>query len=111
MRPLLGFLLALCLFAGVANGAVSHALEHSGFGGVTEATQGLHADGDRDQVPADAHGNSPHHHNICHGHELGTPLKTCGAPVQFVRRLVLKPVSQPALASDPPPHVLRPPIA
>ncbi|MET3710867.1 hypothetical protein ABIC65_001569 [Sphingomonas trueperi] len=68
-----------------------------------------HADGDRDQVPADGDQNMPHHHGGCHGHAVGLEA---GSPAPFLHLnlagLAVAP-SAAALASlliDP---ALRPP--
>lgn len=111
MRGLLSLISALCLFASLATGAVVHAAELVAAGEVTAATQWLHADGDHDQVPADADKDYPHHHNVCHGHDLAAPVKTCGGPGALDR------AGRPAVAADalpaagPPDSPLRPPIA
>ncbi|OAN66772.1 hypothetical protein A7X12_11560 [Sphingomonas sp. TDK1] len=51
---------------------MAHAAELAGgsFGAVAFT---LHAQGDGDEVPADADKAVPHHHSICHGHDVGTP--------------------------------------
>src|SRR3546814_3671935 len=36
----------------------------------------IHTDGDIDQVPSDSDKNVPHHHNYCHGHDVGAPART-----------------------------------
>lgn len=33
----------------------------------------VHIPGDGDEVPADRDNGLPHHHGLCHGHDLGTP--------------------------------------
>lgn len=36
----------------------------------------VHTAGDIDQVPSDSDKNVPHHHNYCHGHDVGAPART-----------------------------------
>ncbi len=111
MRALFRLLLPFCLFAGLTNGVLAHGLELSEFGGVTAATQWLHADGDNDQVPADSDKDSPHHHSICHGHEVGAAFRSCDMPIATVRTIALKPGEDRPLSAGPPAQDLRPPIA
>ncbi len=111
VRGLITLLLAVCLFAGLVNGSALHAAELASFGEVTAATQWLHADGDHDEVPADADKNYPHHHNSCHGHELGALMKLGLACHLESRAPMPKPAAHPALAAGPPFRTLRPPIA
>ncbi|MDQ8757617.1 hypothetical protein RCO27_15410 [Sphingosinicella sp. LHD-64] len=110
MRRLFDLILAFCLFAGLATGAVAHAAELAGNGEVTAATEWLHADGDHDEVPADTDKGYPHHHNSCHGHDLAAPLKA-SRPAGFGRADVPRPATDVARASGPPASLLRPPIA
>jgi hypothetical protein len=74
MPRLINILCALLLLASLASGGFAHAMEIGGQGEVTAATEWLHADGDHDQVPADADKDYPHHHHACQGHDLGAPL-------------------------------------
>lgn len=111
MRQLHGVILGLCLLVGLLTGAMTHAAEVATFGEVTQATQWLHADGDHDEVPADSDRDYPHHHTVCHGHDLAAPLKACGAPAHSERVAAPRPRADLALAAGPPAHALRPPIA
>lgn len=76
MRKLLPLLACLMLvltgFAGMA-----HAAEAAG-GSVLGIELPIHAPGDGDEVPADSDNGLPHHHNACHGHDVGTPAAACG---------------------------------
>lgn len=76
MRKLLPLLACLMLvltgFAGMA-----HAAEAAG-GSVLGIELAIHAPGDGDEVPADSDNGLPHHHNACHGHDVGTPATACG---------------------------------
>ncbi|MBO9575311.1 MAG: hypothetical protein J7494_06225 [Sphingobium sp.] len=111
MRTLLKLVAMLCLVTGLVAGSVVHAVETGSGGEVTTATQWLHADGDHDQVPADADGNYPHHHNACHGHDLGAPPKTCLPQLSASGEQAVAGVPVFILAAGPPHRLLRPPIA
>lgn len=111
MRALFRLLLPVLLFVGLANGVLAHGLELSEFGGVTAATQWLHADGDNDQVPADTDKDSPHHHSICHGHEVGAAFRSCDMPRALTLTIALKPGKDQPLSAGPAARDLRPPIA
>jgi len=111
VRRLLKLLLAFCLIAGPMAGSVVHAMEMAGGQEVTETTHWLHAEGDADQVPPDADKDYPHHHNVCHGHELAAPLKACDTSAVLGRGLAPTPVPDHVLGSVPLRRTLRPPIA
>lgn len=111
MRALFRLMLALSLLAGLMTGAVVHAAELSANGEVTASSAWLHAESDHDQVPADSDKNYPHHHNICHGHDLAAPMKLSGAPAAYESAETPRPVAAAMLASGPPSLPLRPPIA
>lgn len=76
MRKLLPLLACLMLvltgFAGM-----THAAEAAG-GSIFGIEVTVHAPGDGDEVPADGDNGLPHHHNACHGHDVGTPASACG---------------------------------
>ncbi|HTU11875.1 MAG TPA: hypothetical protein VMG08_13370 [Allosphingosinicella sp.] len=110
MRGLFRLLLTFCLFAGLATGAVSHAAELGGHGAEAAAGDWQHADGDHDEVPSDGDNNAPHHHSLCHGHEVGAPFKTC-APRLYTRAPLPRPAAEAAPPGGTPALLLRPPIA
>lgn len=95
MRALLPFMACLMVILTSWSG-LAHAAEAAGgtFGAVAFT---LHAPGDGDEVPADADQAAPHHHSICHGHDLGTPAVAHGpwlmaysaVPERFARSTVL----------------------
>src|SRR3546814_2117198 len=69
--PLLTCLmLVLTSFSGMA-----HAADLAG-GSIAGVEFTIHTDGDIDQVPSDSDKNVPHHHNYCHGHDVGAPART-----------------------------------
>jgi hypothetical protein len=109
MRGLLNLILAVCLFVGMVGGSIAHAAETGGE--PTSATAWLHVAGDADEVPADSDKSTPHHHDVCHGHDLAAPVRTCDA------RLAPHVDPAPRLAPDtllapaPSSALLRPPIA
>jgi hypothetical protein len=106
-----GWLLLLLLFAAALTvSATVHARE--ALGGTAIFCGGeMHADGDRDEVPADADQGIPHHHGGCHGHVVALeadmlapaphPLPGAGAASPRVGTL-------PSRLIDP---ALRPPRA
>jgi hypothetical protein len=75
MRGLLPFfaclMLALTLWAGTA----AHAAESFVPVENTSSMTWGHSPGDADEVPADADKAVPHHHGLCHGHDVGFPLE------------------------------------
>lgn len=82
MRKLLPLLACLMLvltgFAGMA-----HAAEAAG-GSMLGIELAVHAPGDGDEVPADSDNGLPHHHNACHGHDVGTPATIIGSQAPLV---------------------------
>jgi hypothetical protein len=110
MRGLFHLLLALCLSAGLATGAVSHAADMDEHGAPTAAADGQHSDGDHDRVPADTDKTYPHHHSTCHGHDLTAAMRACG-PGIFERPAVPRPAAEVSRPGGSPPSPLRPPIA
>ena len=54
---------------------MAHAAESVG-GSMVGVEFSAHAPGDGDEVPADSDNGLPHHHNSCHGHDVGTPAVT-----------------------------------
>lgn len=111
MRRLLSLIVAMCLFASLANGAILRAAELSEPAEVTEATLWLHADCGTEHAPPDEHNNYPHHHNACHGHELAAPGKLTAAPLAMAREPAPLPAHDAFIATGPPVAMLRPPIA
>jgi hypothetical protein len=109
MRALLPFLACLMVVLTSWSG-MAHAAEAAGgnFGAVMFI---LHTQGDGDEVPADADKAVPHHHSICHGHDIGTPASAPTAQLlaDVVARLPLAQAN--ALAGTGAPVRLRPPQA
>lgn len=110
MRGLFRLILTLCLFAGLATGAVSHAAELAGHATEAAASDWQHAEGDHDRVPGDADKNVPHHHSLCHGHEIATGMKLCMTRF-FARAALPRPAADAAPPRGAPALLLRPPIA
>ena len=83
MRKLLPLLACLMLvltgFAGMA-----HAAEVAG-GSMFGIELTVHAAGDGDEVPADSDNGLPHHHNACHGHDVGTPAFAAGPKAMVLK--------------------------
>lgn len=111
MHGLFRLIAIFCLFAALANGAVAHADELAGHREVTGVAQAQHFEGDADQVPADSDKDYPHHHGVCHGHELAAPLKALAAPFLLGGGAAPVPAPNLALISSPPARALRPPIS
>src|SRR3546814_10190549 len=63
-------MLVLTSFSGMA-----HVADLAG-GSIAGVEFTIHTDGDNDQVPSDSDKNVPHHHNYCHGHDVGAPART-----------------------------------
>ena len=110
MRGVFHLILALCLSAGLATGAISHAAEPADTGALTTAADGQHSDGDHDRVPADTDKGYPHHHSTCHGHDLTASTRACG-PGIVQRPAAPRPAAEVARLGGSPPFPLRPPIA
>lgn len=111
MRALLRLILAFWLCAGLAGGAVLHAAEQSGESEIAAQMAGQHVDGDHDPSPGDADQQGyPHHHSICHGHDLTSATKA-GGPGFFARMAPPRPSADAALAAGQPDALHRPPIA
>lgn len=110
MRLLLPFIAALMLvITGVTS--VAHASEAPGGIAIGAELSIGHAPGDADEVPADPDRDSPHHHSICHGHDLAAPVRALAAPVSYPAPRVIPAATAMTLrmrAVDTP-H--RPPIA
>jgi hypothetical protein len=110
MRLLLPFIAALMLvITGMTS--VAHATEAPGGSAVGAELAIGHAPGDADEVPADADRDSPHHHSICHGHDLAAPVRVPAAPAfRAEPRLThLAMVATMRMRAAETPH--RPPIA
>lgn len=108
MRRLFSLALALCLVVCLAAGSVSHAAELGDAGEVAAA--GIHADGDHDPAPADGEKGVPHHHSICHGHDLTAAPRLCAQAFSH-RDALPRPAAEAAPPGGAPAFPLRPPIA
>lgn len=110
MRGLLNLFAMLCLFAGLANGSFLHAAELASEAEVHSASQWLSEAEIVDELPSDSDRGYPHHHSICHCHNLPAPIGY-GAPAVFERMAAQSPAPDFMLAPAPPGSLLRPPIA
>lgn len=112
MRRVLAFVMCFLLASSLGLGSASHASEPVVTCIETSATSGIdHADGDADQVPADAEKGYPHHHGGCHGHHVGVPFAADTVQLTPDRRLASmswEQVRGAGLVGDP---ALRPPQA
>ena len=77
MRAFLPFLTCLMLVLTSFSG-MAHAADLAG-GSIAGVEFTVHTAGDIDQVPSDSDKNVPHHHNYCHGHDVGAPARTTSA--------------------------------
>jgi len=109
MRALLPFIACLMLvLAGWAS--VAHAAEAAG-GSIAGIAITQHLPGDGDEVPADRDNALPHHHGLCHGHDLGTPAAAV-APLPSDRHARIRPIMvADALYGIPASMIPRPPRA
>ncbi|MBN8840494.1 MAG: hypothetical protein J0I25_09870 [Sphingomonadales bacterium] len=71
MRKLLP-LLACLMLVFTSWSVMARAAEAAG-GTTTGIAFTVHTPGDGDEVPADSDNGLPHHHGLCHGHDVGTP--------------------------------------
>lgn len=88
VRTLLPFVACLMVLLTSCVGMI-HAAEAAG-----SSTKGvalvLHSRGDGDEVAADRDSAVPHHHSICHGHDVATPAVSLAAPL-FAARGIQRP--------------------
>lgn len=110
MRVLLPFLACLML-AITSLTAVAHASEAPDGGVSSVEMAAWHSPGDADEVPGDPDQDTPHHHSICHGHDLAAPVKAPAAPMGHRTASALRPAFSTVLAARPTDTPLRPPIA
>jgi len=83
-------LLACLMLVLTGMSSLAHAADVAG-GSIAGVALTVHAEGDGDEVPSDADKAYPHHHNICHGHDVGEPIQPevpCAAPLAVVRPTV-----------------------
>jgi hypothetical protein len=110
MRALLPFFACLMLVI-VSLTSVAHATEAPD-GGVTSAEMAAwHSPGDSDERSGDPDNATPHHHSICHGHDLATPARAPAPLVEHVEQRVMHPAARSVLAASAIDTPLRPPIA
>ncbi|WP_139226863.1 hypothetical protein [Sphingomonas sp. OK281] len=110
MRRLLPFLACLMLVLTAWVG-VAHAAEVGGCIETSQYEAASHADGDGDQVAADADKGYPHHHGGCHAHHMSTPDSDTLPSVEGLVRATLTGVAGVALFGRDADTALRPPQA
>lgn len=110
MRAMLRLILSMWLCVGLTGGAVLHAAEQAGEGEIASMVVGAHAVGDHDEAPDGPDQDYPHHHSICHGHDLTSAMKA-GGPGVFARLAAPHPAADRMPIAGPPGALLRPPIA
>lgn len=101
----------LAVFLSLGLGTVSHAMEPIVCIDANSAAEIGHTDGDGDQVPADSDKGYPHHHGICHGHHVATPMAKVESFGQDSAGSLIRPAQVTALATAAADPALRPPQA
>lgn len=110
MRALLPFLACLMLVL-TSMTSIAHATEAPD-GGVSIAEMAAwHSPGDADEVQGDPDKDAPHHHSICHGHDLAASAKGPAAPMAYRVLANLRPEASTGLSARMTDTPLRPPIA
>ena len=81
VRAILSLLAVLMLLTSLGASTVAHAGEPFGCTDMMASTASpRHVDCGMIQVPADADKGYPHHHGVCHGHEVAAALDDAVAP-------------------------------
>ena len=111
MRRLSAFILFLILTLSLGLGSTAHATEVLGCVEVSAALSIGHAEGDGDQVPADADRGYPHHHGECHGHHVGVPIAAGSVQLSADRRVCFLPWEHERRAGAVADPAQRPPQA
>src|SRR3546814_20860157 len=83
-------MMVLTSFSGMA-----HAADLAG-GSIAGVAFTIHTAGDIDQVPSDSDETVTHHHNYCHGHDVGAPARTT---MEYTHVLTMPQPTHPASAS------------
>lgn len=111
MRRLSALIICLMLVLSLGFGSVAHAAEVPGGVEVSSATSIGHANGDGDQVPADSQKGYAHHHDGCHGHDIGVPITPNSVASVVPLRVTRSVWSSGPVAPAPSDPALRPPQA
>ena len=110
MRRLLPLLACLMLVLTLWAGTGAHAVETLQPVDSVAALHGEHSAGDADEVPADSDRATPHHHGVCHGHDLSVvqlmqararataPAIRCAVPVAALHPTGTDPALRPPQA-------------
>lgn len=109
MRKLM-LLLACIMLVLTGVSSMSHAAEVAG-GSFAGLTFEVHAPGDGDEVPADGDASVPHHHGVCHGHDVGHPARTVEPQLSAVADAQALVLPAQALVATDQRVALRPPQA
>lgn len=111
MRPLWTLLVLCMMTMSLFAASMAHATENLTCADASSAQISGHVDGDGDQVPADSDRGYPHHHGVCHGHQV-TPEYGTDAPLEHRLAQVLPiPANSYVLPSATADPALRPPQA
>ena len=107
MRRILPFLAAIMVMLTFWSATAARAADFAP--ATTEA--GVHFAGDRDEVPADQHQSTPHHHAACDAHQIGITAGSVSAGLVLPQEAPVKTLRTAGLPSAEPDAALRPPIA
>jgi hypothetical protein len=112
MNRLLTLFLVFALSLSIGSAAVAHSMEPIG---CVDAAQSApadgHAQGDADEVPADADKAYPHHHGTCPGHPIGLPASDLAARWMSPLPGIVPAPLITALVPFEPEALQRPPLA
>lgn len=110
MRALLPFLACLMLVL-TSLTSIAHATEAPDGGVSATEMAAWHSPGDADEVQGDPDKDTPHHHSICHGHDVAASARLPVAPTAHRVPALLHPAAAAGLAARMIDTPLRPPIA
>jgi len=108
MRQLLHLFASCVIVLTFWSATVAHAADAAG---PATMDAGIHFEGDRDEVPADQHKSTPHHHAACDAHQMGIPAALASASPVPVEADPIRAAPVRGLSSAEPDATLRPPIA
>jgi hypothetical protein len=112
VKRLLALFLAFALSLSMTSGALAHGMEPIGCMDAAQSTASDgHAEGDADEVPADADKAYPHHHGTCQGHPIGLPAVDIATPSTSAFPGPAPTATPAALVSFEPKALQRPPLA
>lgn len=112
VRAILSLLMVLMLLTSLGVSTIAHAGEPLGCTDMMVSTAAPeHADCGMVQVPADADKGYPHHHGVCHGHEVAATFDDALNPLLGRRSNQLGMTAIPRLVSVKSGTTIKPPEA